>query len=109
MRLEMNFFITGAPGTGKSMLANTIARLLADAGVTSQRPPVTVDAADYEQWAKEIDKNTDAIKDGVLIIENIGKLTGRQYGAGVSPLDPLFSRLSHGTATPTALSSYSPA
>lgn len=100
MRLEMNFFITGAPGTGKSMLANTIARLLADAGVTSQRPPVTVDAADYEQWAKEIDKNTDAIKDGVLIIENIGKLTGRQYGAGVSPLDPLFSRLSRWYGNP---------
>lgn len=92
-RLEMNFFITGESGTGKTRMANVICALLHDAGVVPSAMPLTIDAAEYDKWAKDIDKNADAVKGGVLLIENVQKLIETNKGNTISPLDPLFSRL----------------
>lgn len=50
-----------------------------------------VDAVDYEEFAKEWEKNTADLKGGILCIENVQKLLPSGAAKDINKLDKLFT------------------
>ena len=82
IRLGMDMIITGNTGTGKTKLAGVLQKLLYSSGIIKKPAMKVVDAVDYEEFAKEWEKNTADLKGGILCIENVQKLlpSGAAYG-----------------------------
>lgn len=74
-----NFIVTGKRGYGKTLLAETIAKILLDFGVRGEEEAVTIEAKDfcenYDELKTEI---SGKLKDRTLIIENIDKAMDTQ-------------------------------
>lgn len=66
IRLGMDMIITGNTGTGKTKLAGVLQKLLYSSGIIKKPAMKVVDAVDYEEFAKEWEKNTADLKGGIL-------------------------------------------
>ena len=62
IRLGMDMIITGNTGTGKTKLAGVLQKLLYSSGIIKKPAMKVVDAVDYEEFAKEWEKNTADLK-----------------------------------------------
>ena len=65
IRLGMDMIITGNTGTGKTKLAGVLQKLLYSSGIIKKPAMKVVDAVDYEEFAKEWEKNTADLKGGI--------------------------------------------
>ncbi|MGM9762425.1 MAG: AAA family ATPase [Candidatus Cryptobacteroides sp.] len=100
-RIGMDSLIMGDPGTGKNFMADMIARKIIASGVAKQRREV--DAADWDEFAKDFDKNLSALKDGILLITNVQKLLPTSKSSDVNRLDKLFTRMRNNEGAPIVL------
>ena len=91
IRLGMDMIITGNTGTGKTKLAGVLQKLLYSSGIIKKPAMKVVDAVDYEEFAKEWEKNTADLKGGILCIENVQKLLPSGAANDINKLDKLFS------------------
>lgn len=91
IRLGMDMIITGNTGTGKTKLAAVLQKLLYSSGIIKKPAMKVIDAVDYEEFAKEWDKNTSDLKGGILCIENAQKLLPSGAANDINKLDKLFS------------------
>ena len=62
-------------------------------GLVAQNAVKYVDAADFQIWMDDFDKNLESIKDGVLIINNVQKLLPGGDATDVNDIDRLFARM----------------
>jgi SpoVK/Ycf46/Vps4 family AAA+-type ATPase len=93
VRLGMDMIITGNTGTGKTKLVAVLQKLLFAIGVVKQPTMTVIDAVDYEEFAKEWEKNTANLKGGILCIENVQKLVPTGAANEINRLDKLFSSM----------------
>lgn len=91
IRLGMDMIITGNTGTGKTKLAEVLQKLLYSSGIIKKPAMRVIDAVDYEEFAKEWEKNTKELKGGILCIENAQKLLPSGAANEINKLDKLFS------------------
>lgn len=101
-RMGLDCLILGDSGTGKTFIAQIIAKKMADAGVVSQ-PPKIVDAADWTDFTGDFDKKIAALKDGILLITNAQKLLPTSKASEVNQLDKLFTRMRNTEGAPIVL------
>lgn len=90
-RLGMNMIIVGNTGTGKTKLVNVIQKLLYANDVIEKPAIRIIDAVDYDEFAKDWEKNTSKLKGGILCIENVQKLLPAEISNEINVLDKLFS------------------
>ena len=101
-RIGMDCLILGDSGSGKHFVANLIAGKMVAAGVSKMAPKV-VDAADWNEFAGDFDKNIGALKDGILVITNAQKLLPTTKAKEVNQLDKLFNRMHDAEGAPIVL------
>ena len=101
-RIGMDCLILGDSGTGKDFIARLVASKIVAAGVATQAPRI-VDAADWNEFASDFDKNIAALKDGILVITNAQKLLPTTRAKEVNQLDKLFNRMSSNEGAPIVL------
>lgn len=82
--------IMGNTGTGKTLLVETIGKILYKTGVTTKADPVIVDAVEWEGFSKNLEENVEEANGGILCIENVQKLVPDDYSNGIDALDSLF-------------------
>ena len=91
-RIDLDCLILGDAGSGKHFIAKTIASKIIAAGVAKQGIK-EVDAADWDQFSSDFDKNISSLKDGILLITNAQKLLPTSKSSDVNQLDKLFARM----------------
>lgn len=90
--LGMDCLILGDSGSGKRFIARLVAGKMLAAGVV-KKSAREVDAADWDEFASDFDKNMEALKDGILLITNAQKLVPTSKASDVIRLDKLFHRM----------------
>lgn len=95
--------IMGASGTGKTHLANAIAKALYSANIVKQPRPLVVDAVDWDNFVKDWQENIKKVQDGILIIDNVQKLVPDGYSKNVDKLDILFSGMDKWNGNPIVI------
>lgn len=93
VHIQMDCLLIGKPGTGKHFLAMRLVDFLVKEGLVAQNAVKYVDAADFQIWMDDFDKNLESIKDGVLIINNVQKLLPGGDSTDVNDIDRLFARM----------------
>jgi len=95
LRLNNNFLITGGPGTGKTLLVETIQRILHGCGMLSLESAVRIDASELGTWLGEY--KLAEIKGGIVCIENVHLLVpaGAADEDQVRLIDSLFAHMEH--------------
>ena len=88
-RPGLDCVITGTAGTGKVYLADQLCSLLFRYKISDGRAPKQIDAADWDGFNGDLDKNLAKIKKGVLLVTNCQDLVGD----GKNGLDKLFARM----------------
>ena len=91
-RIDLDCLILGDAGSGKHFIAKTIASKIIASGVAKQGIK-EVDAADWDQFSSDFDKNISSLKDGILLITNAQKLLPTSKSSDVNQLDKLFARM----------------
>lgn len=77
-----NFIITGKRGSGKTLLAVTMAQILVDFGIRGEEDAVSVEAKEFCDKYNDLENDADKLKDRTLIIENLERAMDQQgvYG-----------------------------
>ena len=101
-RIGLDCLILGDSGSGKTFIANLIANKLTSAGIVKQAPRI-VDAADWDEFASDFDKNIAALRNGILTITNAQKLLPTTKAQDVNQLDKLFNRMRTSEGAPIVL------
>lgn len=85
-----HFAVTGGRGSGKTLMADIIARLLKDFGVRSAEQPIRVQASDIYSnrlsWTKDVENIFGMAQDNVLIVENMQDILPAGENASVRQL-----------------------
>lgn len=102
-RIGADMIIMGASGTGKTALAEAIAKALYNAGMVKQPKPTVIDAVDWNAWVDDWTENIKKVKDGILIIDNVQKLVPDSESRDVDPLDTLFSAMDGWDGNPVVI------
>ncbi len=97
-RVGLDSLILGPQGSGKKFIANEIIDMAAGAGIVDKKQVVEVDAADYDNWASDLDKQLSGISEGVLVITNVHKILCGARSSEITSLDPLFARMTKGAS-----------
>lgn len=92
-RVGLDSLILGPQGSGKKFIAKEIIDMAAKAGVVDKKQVVEVDAADYDNWAEDLDNQLSGISGGVLVITNVHKILCGVKSSEITSLDPLFARM----------------
>ena len=74
-------------------MADWLANLLVLEGIVNSSGVKTIDAAEFQFWMDEFDNNLEAIRGGVLILNNVQKLLPEGDASDVNDLDRLFARM----------------
>jgi len=93
VHIQMDCVVVGKTGTGKHFLADWIAQLLVREGIVNPSDVKTIDAADFQFWMDDFDNNLEAIRGGVLILNNVQKLLPEGDASDINDLDRLFARM----------------
>ncbi len=101
-RIGLDCLILGDSGSGKTFTAHLIAGRMSASGVVRQAPR-EVDAADWDEFSKDFDKNISSLKDGILLITNAQKLLPTSRASEVNQLDKLFTRMRNTEGAPIVL------
>lgn len=88
-RMQLSFLIAGASGSGKTETAYTIAQMLFDAGVTRTPEPVVVNAVNFKEWIKDVNKHEAKYANSVIIFEEAQKLVGDADRTDINEIDYL--------------------
>lgn len=89
MRPEFDCIIIGDTGTGKRYIADYLCNKLYRYKISDTPKPTLVDAADWDVFVEDLDKNLAKIKKSVLLITNCQNL----ISADQNDLDKLFARM----------------
>ena len=95
--------IMGASGTGKTHIANAIAKVFHTAGIVKQPQATVIDAVDWDNFVDDWQDNIKKLKDGILIIDNVQKLVPDGYSRDVDRLDILFSNMDKWNGNPIVI------
>ena len=98
-RPGLDCVITGTAGTGKVYLADQLCSLLFRYKISDGRAPKQIDAADWDGFNGDLDKNLAKIKKGVLLVTNCQDLVGD----GKNGLDKLFARMRQDKEMPVVI------
>ena len=93
VHIQMDCVVLGKAGTGKHFLADWLSELLVREGIVNQSGVKVLDAADFLFWMDDFDNNLEAIRGGVLILNNVQKLLPDGDAIDVNDLDRLFARM----------------
>lgn len=93
VHIQMDCVVVGKAGTGKHFVADWLANLLVREGIVDSSGVKTIDAAEFQFWMDEFDNNLEAIRGGVLILNNVQKLLPEGDASDVNDLDRLFARM----------------
>lgn len=93
VHIQMDCVVVGKAGTGKHFVADWLANLLVREGIVNASGVKTIDAAEFQFWMDEFDNNLEAIRGGVLILNNVQKLLPEGDASDVNDLDRLFARM----------------
>lgn len=93
VHIQMDCVVVGKAGTGKHFVADWLANLLVREGIVNASGVKTIDAAEFQFWMDEFDNNLEAIRGGVLIMNNVQKLLPEGDASDVNDLDRLFARM----------------
>lgn len=98
-----NTIIMGASGTGKSHIANSIAKTLYANGLVKKPKPEVVDAVDWDDFMQDWQNNIKQLDGGVLIVDNVQKLVREDDTTDVGRLDKLFSEMERWGGNPVVI------
>jgi SpoVK/Ycf46/Vps4 family AAA+-type ATPase len=101
-RIGLDCLILGDSGTGKNFIAHLIASKMISSGV-AKHAAKEVDAAEWDEFMGDFDKNMETLKDGILLITNAQKLLPTEKSRAVDRLDKLFTRMRKTEGTPIVL------
>ena len=101
-RIGLDCLILGDSGTGKNFIAHLIASKMISSGVVKHAAK-EVDAAEWDEFMGDFDKNMETLKDGILLITNAQKLLPTEKSRAVDRLDKLFTRMRKTEGTPIVL------
>ncbi len=83
--------IVGETGTGKTMLANTICNLYADAGFIQKPKMIIIDAPQFSDWVQKYEDNIKNALGGILFLDNVQRLLPDGAVKSLTQLDKVFS------------------
>lgn len=86
-RPNFNTIIIGEAGTGKNTIVDFLTATFIRCGLI--KDAVTVEAADYQQFNKDLAQNFQKAKGNLLFINDVQKLVPAGYSSTVDPLDKL--------------------
>lgn len=92
-KVGLDSLILGPQGSGKKFIAKEIIDMAAKAGIVDMKQVVEVDAADYDNWAGDLDERLSGMSEGVLVITNVHKILCGAKSSEITSLDPLFARM----------------
>lgn len=72
-----NFIVVGNRGSGKSIVANIIAKMVYDFGVRSESLPITIPFDDWPKSAEKMDEYFESPHDQTIIIDNMDGILGQ--------------------------------
>ena len=93
VHIQMDCVVLGKAGTGKHFMVKQLTDFLVKERLVNAANIKTVDAADFQIWMDDFDKNLEAIKGGVLVINNVQKLLPDGDATDLNDLDRLFARM----------------
>ncbi|PMQ00735.1 MAG: hypothetical protein CBR30_09665 [Dictyoglomus sp. NZ13-RE01] len=96
--LCLNSIIIGKAGTGKTKLANYLATVFQENGLI--KDITTIEAVDYNRFAKDFEQNFQKTKGGLLIINDVQKLISSNSPIGIDSLDKLFTEMRKSNGDP---------
>ena len=93
VHIQMDCVVLGMAGTGKHFMVKKLTDFLVREGLVSPAAIKVVDAADFQIWMDDFDKNLEAVREGVLVINNVQKLLPDGDASDLNDLDRLFARM----------------
>ena len=82
----LHTILIGNTGTAKSKLAEILARIYFKNGLILKPDSKTVNAVDFENFAKDLSSNLNAAKGGIVFIDEVHKLVPAEYIPGQTTL-----------------------
>jgi len=92
-KINLNTILIGNTGTGKNKMVEILNSIFYKHGITQKGDILTVEAVDYQKFAKDFEQNFRKAKGGILFINDVQKLVPAGYSGEVDPLDKLFSEM----------------
>lgn len=91
---NLSTVLIGNSGSGKSKMADTLAKVFFMNGIISKPTPYTVSAVGFADFVKNLTANLDSAKGGILFIDNAHQLVPSGYEPGQTiPIDKLYAEL----------------
>lgn len=91
MRRDMCFAFTGAPGVGKSEVAEALTAALHSAGIVDTPVPKVIKAVDFPKFAANLADNVKPVKGNVLVIDDAHKHCPAERAEGVCELEKILA------------------
>jgi len=101
MRLDMCFAITGASGTGKNFLAETIAAALHAEGIIKKPVPHVVKSIEYGDFVKKLKENISKVGPAVLIVDDAQDHCPAERADNICELDHMLQNCPEWGAEPS--------
>lgn len=92
-REQLSVFLVGNSGSGKTLVARTLAQSFVQQGLVTGQEVRFLSADEFTQFAKAIDDNMKKLQGGVLIVDHVEKLVPRGKATQLTPLDALYRKL----------------
>lgn len=92
-RESLSVFLCGNHGSGKTIVANTLAQAYVSQGLVQEKKIKSLSADEFVKFSQDIDKNMNTVAGGVLIVDHIEKLVPRGKANSLTPLDGLYRKL----------------
>ena len=92
-KMNLNTILIGNTGTGKNKIVDILNSIFHRHGTTSREDVLTVEAVDYQRFAKDFEQSFQKAKGGILFINDVQKLVPAGYSGEVDPLDKLLSEM----------------
>lgn len=86
-RMSLSFVITGAVGTGKNFVAESIARLLNNSGLSISAKPIVISALDADNFIDYSERKASELKNSVVVFDDAHKLLPAYSSDSISRID----------------------
>ncbi|MDI9347995.1 MAG: AAA family ATPase [Methylacidiphilales bacterium] len=93
--------LIGSTGTGKSMIADLLAKTYFKNGILSKPDAKIINAVDFVNFAKDLAINLNNEKGGMVFIDDVHRLVPADYIPGtITPMDKLYAEMDKNNGDP---------
>jgi SpoVK/Ycf46/Vps4 family AAA+-type ATPase len=90
----LHTILIGNTGTAKSKIADILAKIYFKNGIIQNSSAKTINAVDFGVFSKDLSNNLNALKGGLLFIDEVHKLVPSDYIPGqTTPIDKLYAEI----------------